>query len=106
MTYLNGEIDCYCYMVLRGKPAAVLPVKKECVRGVKDRIINFHRLKAFEKELSEEWSSIWIYDKDFMLEIINCLPEKPNTIFEHWVLGKVFGFSDEAIEKFIRNYTL
>lgn len=103
MSYLNGEIDSNCYMVLRGKPAAVLPIKKEEVKNAADRIINFHKLKMLEQYLSEEWSSIWIYQKDYMLDVINSLPEKPKTVYEHWILGKVFGYSDEAIEQFIRN---
>ncbi|WP_024833810.1 hypothetical protein [Ruminiclostridium josui] len=103
MSYLHGEIDSNCYMVLRGKPAAVLPVKKEFVKEAKDRIINFHKLKMIEQHLSKEWSSLWIYKKDFMFEVINCLPEKPKTVYDHWVLGKVFGYSDEAIEEFIRS---
>jgi len=51
--------------------------------------------------LSNGWFRLWIFKKDIMLEIIKVLPDKPNSIFDHWVLGKVFGYSDEAIEEFL-----
>lgn len=45
--------------------------------------------------------TIWIYKEKYMLEIIKNLPEQPKTVFDHWILGKAFGYSDESIKKFI-----
>lgn len=101
--WFNGQIDSYCYMVSRGKPAALMPVQKRNISSLKSMIVNTYNLKTYEQPLDKQWVSLWIYKKDFMLEIIKCLPEKPKTIFDHWVLGKAFGFSDEAIEEFIKN---
>ena len=36
-----------------------------------------------------------------MLEIIKSLPENPTTNYEHWILGKAFGYSDGAIKEFL-----
>ena len=36
-----------------------------------------------------------------MLEIIKALPHNPKTVYDHWVLGKAFGYSDESIGEFL-----
>jgi hypothetical protein len=89
-------------MVKRGKPSAILPVQNRYVKQAKEKILKNYGLQVYEQQLSEGWTVLWIYKKDYMLEVIKMLPEKPKTIFDHWVLGKVFGYSDEAIEEFIR----
>jgi hypothetical protein len=47
-----------------------------------------------------------ILKKPFILENIKKLPEKPKTIYDHWVLSKAFSFPDETIEEFINDYSL
>jgi spore cortex formation protein SpoVR/YcgB (stage V sporulation) len=101
--WLKSQVEAYCYMVSRGKPAAVLAIQNRYSVEINSIVKSFQGLKTYEQFLSEGWISLWIYKKDFMLEIIKSLPEEPKTIYDHWVLGKVFGYSDEAIEEFIRN---
>lgn len=101
LEWLQGQIDTYCYMVSRGKPAAVIAIQNRFVSDIKSSIKSSYGLKTLEQPLADGWISLWIFQKDFMLEIIKCLPEEPKTIFDHWVLGKVFGYSDEAITEFI-----
>lgn len=35
--YLRGHIDAYCYMVERGKPAAMIPIHKRLVDEARNR---------------------------------------------------------------------
>jgi len=99
--WLKGQTEAYCYMVSRGKPAAVIPIQKRYVLDIKSTVESFQEIKTFEQFLADGWISLWIYKKNFMLEIIKSLPEKPNTVYDHWVIGKVFGYSDEVITEFI-----
>jgi hypothetical protein len=99
--WLKGQTEAYCYMVLRGKPAAVIAVQNRYSPDVKSIVKSFQGLQTFEQFLADGWISLWIYKKDFMLEIIKSLPEEPKTIYDHWILGKVFGYSEEAIAEFI-----
>lgn len=47
-----------------------------------------------------EWKTIFIYKYKFLIDIIKSLPHAPQTPYEHWVLGKVFRYSEHAIEEF------
>lgn len=103
MESLKCEIEAYCYMVERGKPAAMLAIQDKHIKKIKEYICSqYKQIKVFECRLSEGWRTLWIYKHDYMIDVIKSLPEKPKTVFDHWVLGKVFGYSDEAIAEFIR----
>ena len=99
--YLHGRIDVYCYMVKNGKPAALVPVKlcyeKEAIKYVKS-----YDLKALSEELSKGWVMIWIYKYPHILEVIKSLPpSEPKTIYEEWILSKLFGYDEESIKRFL-----
>jgi hypothetical protein len=98
---LTGTIDLYCYMVLRGKPCACESIQDRYFEEMSIRIKNVFELKTYSEPLADGWKTIWIYKDDYMLEIIKSLPEEPKTIFEHWIAGKAFGYSDEAIKNFL-----
>jgi hypothetical protein len=98
---LTGTIDLYCYMILRGKPCACESIQERYFEKMGIRIKNVFGLKTYGEDLALGWKTIWIYKDDYMLEIIKLLPEQPKTIFEHWILGKAFGYSDEAIKEFL-----
>ncbi|UYZ36778.1 hypothetical protein OD350_03655 [Clostridium beijerinckii] len=99
------KIDFYCDMVLKGKPCACEAIQDRYVSEVINKINNL-KLKSYIEELSTGWKTIWIYKDEYIIEIIKELPEEPKTIFEHWILGKVFGYSDEAIRNFIQTKLL
>ena len=98
---LKEKIYNLCYQVKTGKPAANLPIQKRYSNQATQIIVKECRLKYRIEPLSEGWSNFWIFKKDYMLEVIKRLPQKPKTTFDHWVLGKAFGYSDEAIEEFL-----
>lgn len=70
------------------------------------KIVQKYELQYIDEYLSGDWKILRIYKKPFMLEIIRKLPEKPYSIYDHWVLVKVFGFSNESFGGFINNYSL
>lgn len=98
---LKGKLDTYCEMVITGKPCAMLPVQKRYVVSALEIIQNY-KLQGCSEPLSKNWITLWIYKKKFMIDIIKELPNKPTTTYDHWVLGKTFGYSDEAIEEYIK----
>jgi len=100
--FIGFRLDLYCDMVLKGKPSALIALQTRYIAEADIRIKESYALKTFEQPLSEGWTSLWIYKKDYMLEVIKNLPESPKTVFEHWVLGKAFGYSDESIAEFVK----
>ncbi len=99
---LKEKIHNYCYQIKTGKPVANIAVQNRYIVEAK-QIINENKLRYFIEFLYVNWSSLWIYKKEFMIEIIKALPDNPKTIFDQWVLGKAFGYTDEAIEDFLGN---
>lgn len=98
---LKEKIYNLCYQVKTGKPAASMPIQKRYSNQAKQITLKECRLKCHIEPLSEGWINFWIFKKDYMLEVIKGLPSKPKTTFDHWVLGKAFGYSDEAIDEFL-----
>jgi len=102
--YLWGEVNIYCFWVRKGKPAAVLEVDNKYVRGVKKYIKDVWQQHTYlESPTTKQWTSVWIYKKDYVLEIIKNAPREPKTIFDYWILGKLFGYSDESINECLNN---
>ena len=94
----------YCEIVRTGiKPAAMLSIQ---TRYVDEMIVVVENegLKIYIQDVDEDsnWKTGFIYKHDYLLEVIKAAPEHPNSIFEHWVLGKLFGYSDEAIRDFVK----
>lgn len=103
---LKTQIGEYCYLVQRGKPSAMLPVQNRYVNEAMEIVEGYKDLYYINKYLSDGWREFWIYRKTFMSEVIKNLPEKPKTIYDHWIIGKAFGYSDEAIEEYINKEQL
>ena len=96
-----GELNSYCYMVNRGcKSIATMGLQDRHIADAK-QIIENEKLKFYSEFLYEGWTTIYIYKHDYLLEVIKNSPDEPKTVYEHWVLGKMFGYSDEEIGKFI-----
>lgn len=102
--YLRSQIDNYCYMVQRGKPAALIAIQERYLKEAMDIVKQQYGLKIYKEKLTnDDWLSLWIYKNDYIPEIIKKVPRKPESIFDHWVLGKLFGYSEEAIQDFLFN---
>lgn len=113
---LKAKIEIYCYFINKGKPTAMEPIKDKDIKETID-IVKKNGLDYFKKNLlRKDWEAfgydntdksyvqVWIYKKPIMLDVIKKMPKRPKTIYDHWILGKIFGFSDEKIEEFIIEY--
>lgn len=96
-----GEIDAYAFMVQQGKPAAAIPIKTDYLAAAVKYISKTHGSSTYYEELSEGWVTLWIYEYPHILEIIKIVRHSPQSTFDHWVLGKLFGYDEAAIAKFI-----
>lgn len=87
--------------VYRGsKPCAVMPIKESDKQIAKITVIK-ENCKFRIERTDEEWCVIWIYIKDELMDVINCLPNIPETAADHYLLGSLFGYSNESICAFI-----
>lgn len=102
--YLKGQIYIYCELIKTGKPSAIVPIQDRYIIEAID-IVKVNNLYYHIEELSEGWITLWIFKDSYILEIINEIPKKPKTTYDHWVLGKIFGYSDEAIKEFLKTIT-
>lgn len=100
---IKMQIITYCEAIKTGtKPVAMLSIQSRYVEEVK-LYIEYEGLKIHirSSEGDENWKVVFIYKYDYLLDVIKSAPEYPNSIFEHWMLGKLFGYSDEAIKDFL-----
>jgi len=101
-----GELTAYLYMVKTGCiPVAVMSLQDRHLTEAKE-ITKKNNLEFHSTFLYDGWSTIYIYKHDYLLEIIKSSPEKPNTPYDHWIFGKMFGYSDEEIGKFIESQVI
>ena len=98
----KGEIRTYCYMVQRGKPAALIPLQERHVDAAVALVTVEPALNTYVEKLSEGWVQLWIYKYPHILEVIKATPQAPKTTFDHWVFGKLFGYEEASIQEFIK----
>lgn len=103
--YLRGQVSNYIYQVKAGsKPIAVESVQTryidEAVDMIKKEQLYIH---VEDVEGYPEWKTIFIYKYKYLIDIIKNLPRAPRTPYDHWVLGKAFGYSEHAIEEFVKS---
>lgn len=94
-----GELETYCFMVDRGKPAACMALKDHELEEAVDVVIR-EKLNYLVEDLAEGWKTFWIFKRPFIKEVIKRAPEKPETVVDHWYLGKLFGYGDDEIERY------
>jgi len=97
---VKGEIIAYCYMIERGKPAACLAIQERFLE-VNKNYIETQKLFTHIEKLSAGWVTLWIYKYQHILDVIKSLPKTPNTIVDHWILGKLFGYDEISIDDFL-----
>lgn len=86
------------------KPIAFIGLQTRYIEEAIELIVNKKKLLLCVEDVREypEWKTIFIYKHEYMIDIIKKLPEYPQTPYEHWIIGKACGYSDEAIGEFIR----
>jgi hypothetical protein len=100
---LNCKITTYCQMVERGKPAACIAIQERYIDSAKHAVIGYG-LKLYTDKLSEGWLSLWIYKYPHILDVIKNAPQVPRTAYDHWILGKLFGYEEAAIGEYIATH--
>jgi hypothetical protein len=100
MDFIKGELNVYCYMVQRGKPAACLPLQERYVDEGKSFVAS-KGLHTYIQQLSEGWVTLWIYKHQHIHEVINHMPQVPDSVIDHWMLGKLFGYDENSISEFL-----
>lgn len=98
--FVNGELSVYCSLIKTGKPASCLAIQTRYVDKAIE-IIKQYNLNSYKEELSDGWITLWIYKYDYTLEVIKMLPKVPKTVYDHWVLGKLFGYNEESIQEYL-----
>jgi hypothetical protein len=102
---LLGQTTAYCEQVITGsKLCAQLLCLNEHLPFVKG-IIEQEKCRTFHKAISAEASAVFIYKYDFVRLIINELliddRKATPTAFRVWATGKLFGYSDFEISKYL-----
>jgi len=96
------ELMTYCYLVERGKPAASIAVHKRDLEQA-ERIVSQEGLNYYTEYLADEWVTFWVYQHPHILKVIKTIPQAPKSEYDHWVLGKLFGYDDSSIAQFLSN---
>lgn len=98
--YVRGQLLTYCDLVKKGKPASNFPLQtrheKQLRLIVEEEGVNIHI-----EHLSEGWFTVWIYKYPHILDVIKEIPSNPKSTYDHWILGKLFGYEENSIYDFI-----
>ncbi|MDQ0268889.1 hypothetical protein [Cytobacillus purgationiresistens] len=97
---LDAVIRTYCESVNTGKPAACQPVQ-ERYKDMAIDIIHSYGILSYTEPLSDGWITIWMYRYTHILDVIKQSPQVPKSQYDHWVIGKLFGYDENSIEKFL-----
>jgi hypothetical protein len=96
-----ASLQTQALLVSRGvRPAAVEVVQERYLDEAR-RVAEHHGLLWRADSLATGWTEFWLYRYPHLDRVIDCVPRKPATAYEHWVLGKLFGYSEEAIADFL-----
>jgi len=97
------QITTYCEGVRTGsKPVAMTSIQTRYLDEMKV-IVENEDLRIYVEDVIQDdnWKTAFIYKHEYLLDVIKVAPKYPNSTFDHWVLGKLFGYSDEAIGDFL-----
>jgi len=93
----KGQLIELCQMVNRGaKPCALMTIKDKDL-GTAEDICTTENCKYKATVLDDGWVSFWIYKRDELSAVIDCLPATPENYADHYLLGALFGYSNDAI---------
>jgi len=96
-----SSLETQAALISRGvRPAAMEAVQDRYVDGARE-VANQYGLFALFEDLSDGWKAVWIYKHPHIGFVIEKTGRQPATAFDHWVLGKVFGYSEEAIADYL-----
>jgi hypothetical protein len=98
-------IEDHCYLISKGVRSAALvsfQQNKKTDINIIDEVAKRNNVKYYIKPYYKDgWKELWIYENDIVKYIIDELPDIPRLPSEHYLLGKLFGYSDDKIFDFI-----
>ena len=105
---LLGQIGAYCEQVNTGaKLCAQLIIKNEYLAIARD-VIKKETCKSLCFDGSHDFKVVFIYKYNFakfiIYELAKRSEKKKPDAFEIWVTGKMFGYSDYEISKYLKKH--
>lgn len=100
---LGEQINTHCEFVKTGKPASSIAVQERYIDDVCVLVDSFN-LNRYIESLSDGWKTVWIYRYPHILEVIKESPQVPKSKYDHWVLGKLFGYDEVSIQDFLSKH--
>lgn len=105
--YTLGKVEVYCEQVQAGaKLNASCLVNKRDI-DIARRLIADAGLKAIiDEDHSEDFADVDIYKYEFVRALLDGLNERgaPRSAFDNWVNGKLFGYSDYEIARWLHEH--
>ncbi|MYL32188.1 hypothetical protein [Pontibacillus yanchengensis] len=98
--HVREKLSLYSYMIKRGKPAASMAIQSRYVEDVRELLAQLSVSYTLQP-LTDDWYTLWMYKHPHILDIIAQLPQAPKTSFDHWVLGKLYGYDEASISEFL-----
>jgi hypothetical protein len=102
--FSEGQLTELCQMVYRGsKPCAMIPIMAKNIQTAK-MVCTMENCKFKVVELSEGWLTFWVYIRDELPKVIDLIPIEPKTEVDHYLLGALFGYSNDAICDYLNGF--
>ena len=102
--FTKGQLTELCQMVYCGaKPCAMMPIMDKDFKMAKITCM-MENCKFKAVNLSDGWKTLWVYIRDELPKVIDFLPTKPKTEADHYLLGALFGYSNDAICNFLNAF--
>ncbi|WBL16857.1 hypothetical protein [Sutcliffiella sp. NC1] len=100
---IKEQIITHCEFIKTGKPASSIAVQERFISDVTE-LVDSYNLFHYTESLYDGWKTIWIYRYPHILEVIKESPQVPKTKYEHWVLGKLYGYDETSIQEFLTKH--
>jgi hypothetical protein len=99
-----GRVLAYCECVRAGcKLVADLLVNRRDIDWVEDLISDEGLLCSVDREHSSDYYHVDVFKNRWVVSLLDSLRERgaPKSFFDHWVNGKLCGYSDSEIYAFL-----
>lgn len=103
--YLAGQVVAYCEQVNRGsRLAGQINIPDRYLRQLCS-LIRREGCKVKTERINAERVSLWVYRDKCAKRLIDNLQSAPTSELGIWSMGKLFGYADCEIIKFIKRST-
>ena len=103
--FISGQVVAYCEQVRNGgKLAAQINCDMKYARMIEEIAVQ-EECRCLIESLVPGRISLWIYKHDFVAGLISFFQSVPLSEAGIWSMGKMFGYSDDQIARFIKGST-